>query len=97
MGYDPVLPSTPNTFESASIILQAKKTLAEWGFPQAIAHMVRIQHQHMRLGKPTRIIDTTYSILPDSIQWQFLRFGGRRLQISSYLSSLSSASRCTIY
>jgi hypothetical protein len=101
LGYDPVIPSTPKTFESISVIMEAKRRLRNAGgadgLPQAITYMVGIQQQRMRLEKPKRVVDTTYGIISDGIIWQFLRLIGKQLQISTPLSNLSSAGRLSIY
>jgi hypothetical protein len=53
LGYDSIKPSTPKTFESTSVILEAKKDFGiARGFAQTVAYMVVVQQQRMRLGQP---------------------------------------------
>ena len=94
IGYDPIMPSAPKTFESTSIVMEAKRCPWADGFPQAVAYMVGAQQSRISLD---RIVDTTYGIVSDGIMWQFLKLNGTHLRISTPQSMLSSSGRLIIY
>jgi hypothetical protein len=80
LGYDPN-ELDPKYFESTSVIVEAKMHpntdgTDGVGIPPVIAYMVGIQQQRMRLEEPKRIVDPTYGILSDGINWHFFRLSG---------------------
>jgi hypothetical protein len=97
LGYDPILHSTPKTYESISVIMEAKKCPeGNRGAAQALAYMVGVQQKRIRL-EPSRIVDTTYGIVSDGIIWQFMRLNGKSLHVSNIMSMLFSSDRSSIY
>ncbi|RFU32632.1 hypothetical protein B7463_g3709, partial [Scytalidium lignicola] len=102
LGYDPIEPSTPDTFEGISIVVEAKKSLGseegDGGLAQAVVYMSGIQQQRrMRLEEPARIVDTTYGIFSNGIFWQFMRLDGKRLLVSGPQTTLTQVGRRSVY
>ena len=99
LGYDPPNTPDPKYFESTSVIVEAKRypDTDGGGLPQVIAYMAGVQQQRMRLEKPKRIVDTTYGILSDGINWRFYRLSGKKFQESGPFNTLRPADCISIY
>lgn len=99
LGYDPLNPTKPKSFESFSILVEAKRggsSTIYQGAPQVIAYMVAAQQHRLNL-KTGRITNTIYGMVSDGIQWQFLRLDGKKLRISNQFRSIKKSDRNQIY
>lgn len=96
LGYDPLDPTEPKSFESFSIVVEAKKGSIYQGLGQAVAYMVAAQQHRLSL-KPQRIVNTIYGIVSDGIRWQFLQLEGKKLLISDEFRTIKSSGRTRVY
>ncbi|PGG98208.1 hypothetical protein GX51_06928 [Blastomyces parvus] len=96
LGYEPPIRTVPRSFESFSIIVEAKKDSLGPDLGQIVAYMVAAQ-QH-RLGlRPSRITNIIYGMISDGILWRFLRLDGKVLRVSDVVHAISNYGQRHVY
>ena len=96
LGYEPHVRTLPRSFESFSIIVEAKKSYIDAGLGQIVAYMVAAQQHRVSL-RPSRITNVVYGMVSDGIMWRFLRLDGKILHVSDYISAISNYGQRRVY